>query len=60
MSKAPSGARLLRDLADGSAVDQRRELFLLLRAVDGGIGGGVDDDVRRSRAKNSRMPRRAE
>ena len=43
-----------RDFAYGGAVDHRRELFFLLRLVDGCIGGGVDDDIRRGLAKDSR------
>src|SRR5690242_4875033 len=44
----------LRDFAYGRAVDQRRELFFLLRPVDSRVGRGVDDDIRRGFAKDSR------
>src|SRR6185437_4174660 len=33
--------------AERVAIDALRELGFVLRAIDGGVGGGVDDDVRR-------------
>ena len=38
-------ARLLRQHADGGAVDRRRKFLFVLRFVDRGIGGRVHHDV---------------
>ena len=47
------GIEALRFLCEDSRrdrVDRLRELGLALRAIDGGVGGGVDDRLRRNRA----------
>ena len=47
MTGAPSARAACGDEPGALAVDARRQRLLGLGLVDGGIGGGVDDDVGR-------------
>ena len=50
-------ARGLRDVAGAVAVHAQRLVRVLLRAVDVGPGGAVDDDVARGRSRRARRRR---
>src|SRR6185437_3285968 len=48
-------ARLISDHANCNAVYQRCQRLFLLRLIDAGIGGGIDDDIRRDFANDARQ-----